>query len=220
MSANSRQAVGVEAIGPNTPAWSRSTAGSAMVSPPSASVTAGSVAIRPGSCPVPRRRSGPGAAEYAAVGPVASARSAGSRTPACPPPRTIGTDMDLGTQPDSPHGERALRLDRQNPSARFIAQDQEGAFAFPPQTPPYPSETARLSATNDHDLCGRLNYQGIKPPLPEPREEGRGFRKASAKRFRHYRQDDETGRESAPHMYSRLGCACSHRNIEHVRVHP
>ncbi|TRO58561.1 hypothetical protein E4K73_38570 [Streptomyces sp. IB201691-2A2] len=27
------------------------------------------------------------------------------------PPRTIGTDMDLGTQPDSLHVESALRLD-------------------------------------------------------------------------------------------------------------
>ncbi|MEV0742161.1 hypothetical protein AB0I51_40940 [Streptomyces sp. NPDC050549] len=59
-------------------------------------------------------------------------------------PRTIGTDMDLGTQPDTLHVESALRLDRQNPSARFIVPGQGGTFAFPPQQPPYPSETARL----------------------------------------------------------------------------
>lgn len=59
-------------------------------------------------------------------------------------PRTICTDLDLGTQPDSLHVESALRLDRQNPSARFIVPGQEGTFALPPQQPPYPSETARL----------------------------------------------------------------------------
>lgn len=47
-------------------------------------------------------------------------------------PRTIGTDLDLGTQPDTLHVESALRLDRQNPSARFIVPGQEGTFAFPP----------------------------------------------------------------------------------------
>ena len=70
------------ATGPNTSAWSRSTARSAMASPPSASITARSVAIRPGSCPVPRGRSGLSAVEYAAVSPVASARSASNRDPA------------------------------------------------------------------------------------------------------------------------------------------
>ncbi|GGV28610.1 hypothetical protein GCM10010260_81340 [Streptomyces filipinensis] len=30
-------------------------------------------------------------------------------------PRTIGTDLDLGRQPDTLHVESALRLDRQNP---------------------------------------------------------------------------------------------------------
>lgn len=42
------------------------------------------------------------------------------------------------------HVESALRLDRQNPSARFIVPGQEGTFAFPPRQPPNPSETARL----------------------------------------------------------------------------
>ncbi len=59
-------------------------------------------------------------------------------------PRTIGTDMDLGTQPDTLHVESALLLDRQNPSARFIVPGQEGTFAFPPQQLSYPSETVRL----------------------------------------------------------------------------
>ncbi|MGM9470201.1 SigB/SigF/SigG family RNA polymerase sigma factor [Streptomyces murinus] len=59
-------------------------------------------------------------------------------------PRTIGTDTDLGTQPDSLHVESALRLDQQNPSARFIVPGQEGTFAFPHPSQPYPSETARL----------------------------------------------------------------------------
>lgn len=47
--ASSRQAVGVEATGPNTSRWSRRTARSAIASPPSASITARSVAIRPES---------------------------------------------------------------------------------------------------------------------------------------------------------------------------
>ncbi len=41
-----------------------------------------SMAIRPGSWPVPRGRSGPNAVEYGLVSPVASARSASSRAPA------------------------------------------------------------------------------------------------------------------------------------------
>nr|WTB12192.1 hypothetical protein OG546_49300 [Streptomyces antimycoticus] len=63
-------------------------------------------------------------------------------------PRTIGTDMDPGTQPDTLHVESALRLDRQNPSARFIVPGQEGTFAFPAQSQPYPSETARLGTSS------------------------------------------------------------------------
>jgi hypothetical protein len=47
--AGSRQAVGVEATAPNTSPWSRRVARSVMVSPPSAIITARSVAIRPGS---------------------------------------------------------------------------------------------------------------------------------------------------------------------------
>lgn len=58
--------------------------------------------------------------------------------------RTISTDMDLGTQPDTLHVESALRLDRQNPSAGFIAPDQEGTFTFRPCQLLHPNETARL----------------------------------------------------------------------------
>lgn len=46
--ADGRQAVGVEATGPNTSLWSRSTARSVMASPPSASITARLVTIHPG----------------------------------------------------------------------------------------------------------------------------------------------------------------------------
>lgn len=70
-----RQAVVAEATGPNTSVWSRSTARSAMASPPSVSVIARSVAIRPGSCPVPRGRRGRREAECAAVSPGAPARN-------------------------------------------------------------------------------------------------------------------------------------------------
>lgn len=99
-SASSRQAVGVEVTGPKTVAWSRSTARSAMASPPSAGITARSVAIRPGSCPVPRGRSGLSAVECAAVSPVASARSASSRAPACPTtPEPSALTWNLGRDP-------------------------------------------------------------------------------------------------------------------------
>jgi hypothetical protein len=63
-------AVGAEATEPNTSVWSRSTARSARGSPPSASITARSVAIHPGSCPIPRGRSGWRAVEYAAASQV------------------------------------------------------------------------------------------------------------------------------------------------------
>lgn len=46
---STRHAVASEATGPNRPAWSRSTARSAMASPPSASITARSTATRHGS---------------------------------------------------------------------------------------------------------------------------------------------------------------------------
>lgn len=73
-------------------------------------------------------------------------------------PRTIGADMDLGTQPDSLHVESALRLDRQNPSARFIVPGQEGTFAFLPQQPPCPSETARLTRLLTLAWCSRNSW--------------------------------------------------------------
>lgn len=105
MPASTRQAVGVEATGPNTSRWSRSTARSAIASPPSASVTARSTATRPGSCPVPRGRSRHRASEKALVSVVASARSASRREPAwlttpCPSALTtsLGRDRVVCTQ--------------------------------------------------------------------------------------------------------------------------
>lgn len=56
------------------------------------------------------------------------------------------------------HVESALRLDRQNPSARFIVPGQEGTFAFPPQQPPYQSETARLGS-QDYPGEGQLLHR-------------------------------------------------------------
>ncbi|GAA0700826.1 hypothetical protein GCM10009548_87250 [Streptomyces malaysiensis subsp. malaysiensis] len=69
-------------------------------------------------------------------------------------PRTIGADMNPGTQ-DSLHVESALRLDRQNPSARFIVPGQEGTFAFLPHHPPYSSETARLGRVSPITIGAR-----------------------------------------------------------------
>lgn len=100
VSASNRQAVVVEATGLNTPAWSRSTARSATASPPSASITARSVATRPGSRPVPRGRDDLRAAEYATVSPVTSARSASNRAPACPTtPAPSALTWTLGRNP-------------------------------------------------------------------------------------------------------------------------
>lgn len=82
MSAGSRHAVVVEATGPNTVGWSRRMSRSRIASPPSASITAMSTAIRPGACPVPRGRILRSTSVGAAVRPVASARSAGRRDPA------------------------------------------------------------------------------------------------------------------------------------------
>lgn len=98
--ASSRQTVGVEATGPNTSAWSRSAARSAIASPPSASITARSTAIRPGACPVPRGRSRHSASAKAALRPVASARSAGRREPTWrTTPRPSADTTSLGRDP-------------------------------------------------------------------------------------------------------------------------
>ena len=74
----------MEATGPNPSRWSRSTAGSAVAPPPSASMTARCTATRPGSRPVPRGRSRRGASLKALVSEVAPARSASRREPAWP----------------------------------------------------------------------------------------------------------------------------------------
>lgn len=63
-------------------AWARAARSEASaLSPVSASTTARSVAIRPGSCPVPRGRSGLSAAEYAALSPVKVPSAWTDRTP-------------------------------------------------------------------------------------------------------------------------------------------
>lgn len=82
MPASRRQAVGVEATGPKPSAWSRSRARSAVTSPPSASMIVRSTAIRPGSCPVPRGRSGRSASVKALVRLVTWEKSANKRDPA------------------------------------------------------------------------------------------------------------------------------------------
>ena len=84
MPSRTRHAVASEATGPNSSGWLRSTARSAIASPPSASITARSTATRPGSWPESRWRSGANASLIAADRPVASARSASSRAPAWP----------------------------------------------------------------------------------------------------------------------------------------
>lgn len=72
---------------PTTSAWSRSTARPAMAPPPSASITARSVAIGPDHvCPAPRGRSGPSAVDYAAVSCVGKIRPATVPRHDRPPP--------------------------------------------------------------------------------------------------------------------------------------
>ena len=107
--ASSRHAVGSDATGPNKSAWSRSTARSEMASPPSASITARSTAIRPGSCPLPlpqpgeaRRRTRRSARSHRPDRPAAGRRH--DR----PPPPVSGHD-DLRTCSGSLHPASAFR---------------------------------------------------------------------------------------------------------------
>jgi hypothetical protein len=94
---SSRQAVGSDATDPNNSHWSRSTARSAIASPPSATITAKSTATRPGSWP-PRRCRNPASARLnCSVRPVASATSAKRRAPAWPTtPRPSALTVILG----------------------------------------------------------------------------------------------------------------------------
>ena len=111
---SSRHTVDADATGPNSSAWPRSTARSAIASPPSASITATSTAIRPGSCPEARCRNGSSASDTASDSPVASARSVSSRAPAWPTtPRPSARDNDLRTGASTLHRAGALRLARQ-----------------------------------------------------------------------------------------------------------
>ena len=92
--ASTRHAVGSEATGPNRSLWLRSTTGSEMASPPSASSKARSSTTRPGSCPDCRCRNDPSSYDIAFDRPGASARSTSSRAPAwatTPRPSTLTT---------------------------------------------------------------------------------------------------------------------------------
>lgn len=61
--------------------------------------------------------------------------------------------MDLGTRTDTLHAESAFRLDRQNPSTRFIVPAQKALSRCRTETGPTQSETARLAPcpTKSHD---------------------------------------------------------------------
>lgn len=108
MPASRRQAVGVEATGPNTAAWSRSRARVAIASPPSASLTARSTAIRPGSCPVPRGRSRRSASVKALVRPVTSASRRDHGV--ADHPVTVGRHDELEARPGRGQAESAILL--------------------------------------------------------------------------------------------------------------
>ena len=61
-------------------------------------------------------------------------------------PRTVSRDMELGTRTDTLHAESAFRLDRQNPSTRFIVPAQKALSRYRTDPGPTPSETARLGS--------------------------------------------------------------------------
>jgi hypothetical protein len=129
--------VGVEATLPNTSPWSRSMARSAIASPPSASITARSVAVRPGSCPVPRGRNGLSAVEYAVVRPVASARSA-SYVPrrARPHPNRRRTH-EAWDENRYPARRKCRPLGPTEPLDEVHRPSSEGTFVFPPRIWPH-----------------------------------------------------------------------------------
>jgi len=115
MLSSTRHAVASEATDPNRSPWLRSTARSAIASPPSASITARSTATRPGSCPRSRRRNGANASLIAADRPIASARSATSRVPARPTtPRPSAVTTTFGREEVRFTLRVPLRLDRRN----------------------------------------------------------------------------------------------------------
>jgi hypothetical protein len=99
MPASRRQAVGVEATGPKTCAWSRSRARSAVARLHSASITARSTATGPGSRPIPRghwpdRRVRGRAGQASDIGEIGQQAGSGMADR----PATVGRDDKLGTR--------------------------------------------------------------------------------------------------------------------------
>jgi pyruvate dehydrogenase E2 component (dihydrolipoamide acetyltransferase) len=80
--ASARQPVASEGTSPNRVGWSRKTLRSARQSPPSASITAKSRSVRPGSCRELRLRTPVIASESAPVRPTRSARPTSKAVPA------------------------------------------------------------------------------------------------------------------------------------------
>ncbi len=126
--ASTRHAVGSEATAPNSSGWLRSTARSAIASPPSASITARSTATRPGSCPDRRCRNGASASRHrrrqaGRVGQIGQQPGAGMTDHATP----VRRDNDLRTRGSTLHPASALRLDGRN--LRQVPSSQvEGHF--------------------------------------------------------------------------------------------
>jgi hypothetical protein len=174
MAASSRQAVGVEATGQNTSPWSRRTASSVIVSPPSGEhhrqVGGDPARIMPGPArPKRPERSGVRACQPGGIGKI--------RQQPCPGvthPCTVSGDMELGTRTDTLHAESAFRLDRQNPSTRFIVPAQKALSRYRTETGPTPGETARLEAAAHID-------EAFREAFPQWRD----FRQAVADRARH-----------------------------------
>ncbi len=102
----SRDTVGSEATAPNMPGSPRNNARSETQSPPSASITARSHTILPGSWTAPDRRHGANFSDNTLVSPVLSAVRSSNPAPACDttgdPPPAIFTDgyhdIDLLTE--------------------------------------------------------------------------------------------------------------------------
>ncbi|RKT04490.1 hypothetical protein BX286_2444 [Streptomyces sp. 3211.6] len=123
-----------------------------IASPPSASITARSVAIRPGSWPVPRGRS---TVEYAAVSPVASARSSSKRAPACPttPDPSVDT-TSRGSEPIAFTQKVPFSGDDRTPRQGPSSQLRDAFLRFYPTLSRTPTETARLTRYRENEKGG------------------------------------------------------------------